>query len=178
VRYDRSSRSTCAETGLFRRQGRCERLSPEPTAQLLPQSGRCLGQEACGAHACGRHRLQLQSRTPRLAFCGPGFIALCLYLGTNGCPGLRGRRRRPSIRPPAAAFPCGADRGRPARPPLRCRALVRSGRCPTQPPPSPRSAAASPRTSVCGAAEPRRRDGHEAPCRALSNGRYSGTPTW
>ena len=32
-------------------------------------------QEACGARPCGRHRLQLQSRPPRLAFRGPGFIA-------------------------------------------------------------------------------------------------------
>ena len=60
---------------LVRRRGRCERLSPEPPAQLLPQSGRCLGQEGCGARSCGRHRLQLQSRIPRLAFCGPGFLA-------------------------------------------------------------------------------------------------------
>ena len=57
---------------LVRRRGRCERLSPEPPAQLLPQSGRCLGQEACGARSCGRHSLQLQSRTPRLAFRGTG----------------------------------------------------------------------------------------------------------
>jgi hypothetical protein len=56
----------CAST-LELRQGRRERLSPEPPAQLLSQSGRCLGQEACNARSCGRHRLQLQSRTPRLA---------------------------------------------------------------------------------------------------------------
>ena len=52
-----------------------ETLTRAPTAQLLPQSGRWLGQEACGARCCRRHRLQLQSRPPRLAFCGPGFLA-------------------------------------------------------------------------------------------------------
>ncbi len=46
-----------------------------------PLLNRCLNPrdvsawEACGARPCGRHRLQLQSRTPRLTFRGPGFIA-------------------------------------------------------------------------------------------------------
>jgi carbonic anhydrase len=35
-------------------------------------SGDAPVQEARGARCCGRHRLQLQSRIPRLAFCGPG----------------------------------------------------------------------------------------------------------
>ena len=45
-----------------------------PPANLCLSSGDVSAQEACDARTCGRHRLQLQSRIPRLAFCGPGFL--------------------------------------------------------------------------------------------------------
>ena len=59
---------------------------PRPARQpigtpMVPMAQRCLNpgnvsaQAACGARSCGRHRIQLQSRTPRLTFCGSGFIA-------------------------------------------------------------------------------------------------------
>jgi hypothetical protein len=43
--------------------------------------------EACDAHTCGCHRLQLQSCIPRLAFCCPGFLA----------PRIRGPCRRAAL---------------------------------------------------------------------------------
>jgi len=45
-----------------------------PPANLCLSSGDVSAQGAYDPRTCGRHRLQLQSRIPRLAFCGPGFL--------------------------------------------------------------------------------------------------------
>jgi hypothetical protein len=205
VRYDRSSRSTCAETGCSttdrfssqpsrcsatllverrllrpaslvaagtrraavwadfrprRRRGECgdhgrtgqgreqwshvrycgdtaDASDPHqiPPANLCLSSGDVSAQEAYHARTCGRHRLQLQSRIPRLAFCGPRFLAPpvgrpCRLATLSGRGG--GHRHGP-----AAASRCGAGEERRERPPPRCRARERLDRRPTPPRPSP-----------------------------------------